>query len=752
MRFKHIRYYNIVFILLSFMLFVGCGSEVERAENLLLIPMPNKITQGQGALDIRSGFKLHKEGDVSVALIDYIDAVEAITQQSDGVMLKLELGDKITTIDNEEAYDLQVTARGVEIKANSEAGLFYGLQTLLQIIYDTDGLLPAVTIQDAPRFGYRGMMLDCSRHFLSLDFLKKQIDMMAYLKLNRFHWHLTDGPGWRLEINQYPELTKIAAWRPQATWKEWWNSGRQYVEEGTPGAYGGYYTQDEARELVQYAAERHITVIPEIEIPGHSEEVLAVYPQLSCSGRPYVSSEFCIGNPETYTFLENVLTEVIDIFPSEYIHIGGDEASREHWKKCAKCQALKRKEGYQDEAELQSHLIKHIEEFLNSKGRSIIGWDEILEGGLAPNATVMSWRGEDGGVAAAQSGHDAIMTPGSHCYFDSYQGVPDKQPEAIGGFLPIEKVYSYNPIPDALTGDEAKYILGAQANLWAEYIISEDHMEYMVYPRILALAEVGWTEKENKSWDDFKVRTNRFIPYLQDKGYNTYTLSAEPFLELSSNKENQSIDVKLTAERHPVEIRYTVDGTQPTAQSMLYDKPIVVKDSALIVAQLFQDGMPVGDNVNVRADYHKAIGKSVNYLTPYSEYYAAGGADALINGIPGGLSNNDGTWQGFINPYIELVIDLGEVMPITYLSTRFLQSAGAEIWFPGQVSFLVSVDNENYFTPLHTLTNETDPKAEGTLFEEFAWNGEAEARYIKLKAMRKPVIGGWLFLDEIIVW
>ena len=749
---KHLTFYfQILFLIIVASFFVTCKNPIKHTNSqLLLIPMPNSIVQYKGSLDVLGGFQLKSVGEISEMLLDYISSSEIIKQNENGVYLQLNIVSDGVLDNNDESYKLDVSKHGVEIQASEEAGLFYGIQTLMQLLNSDSSKLPYLHIEDSPRFAYRGMMLDCSRHFLSLDFLKKQIDMMSYLKLNRFHWHLTDGPGWRLQINQYPELTEIAAWRPQATWKEWWNSGRQYVKEGTKGAYGGYYTQDEARELVEYAAERHIVVIPEIEIPGHSEEVLAVYPHLSCTGKPYTSSEVCIGNPDTYIFLENVLDEVIDIFPSEYIHIGGDEASREHWAKCPKCQSLMKREKYTDEAQLQSHLIKHIEEYLNNKGRMIIGWDEILEGGLAPNATVMSWRGEDGGIVAARSGHDAIMTPGSHCYFDSYQGTPDTQPEAIGGFLPIEKVYSFNPVSDSLSIEESKHILGAQANLWAEYIISEEHMEYMIYPRLLALSEVVWTLPENKSWDNFKMRANDAIPFLQQKGYNTYTLSKEPFMELSSNTDKESIDVTLSSERYPVDIRYTIDGTLPTISSMLYEKSIEVKDSAMIVAQLFQNEESIGKPMKERIDYHKAISKYVNYITPYSKYYSAGGDNALIDGLPGGLSHGDGRWQGFLVPEIELVVDMGDMSTIKSVSTRFLQTAGAEIWFPKEVSFLISDDNEN-FTELMSRPDITDPKSEGTLFEQFEWKGDAKGRYLKVKAVRKD-LGGWLFLDEIVVW
>ncbi|HOE94491.1 MAG TPA: family 20 glycosylhydrolase, partial [Candidatus Cryptobacteroides sp.] len=518
---------------------------------------------------------------------------------------------------------MSVNRDGVKINAVSEAGLFYAIQTLIQLVEHNPDKLPYIEIEDSPRFAYRGMHLDVSRHFFSLDFLKKQIDLMAHYKLNRFHWHLTDGPGWRIEIKQYPDLTNIAAWRTHALWKEWWASGRQYTNEGETNAYGGYYTQEEAKELVEYAAKRHVTIIPEIEMPGHSEEVLAVYPQLSCTGKPYTSSEFCIGNEETFVFLENVLDEIMDIFPSKFIHIGGDEASKEHWKKCPKCQERIKKENLKDEAELQSYLIRRIEKYLHSKGRELIGWDEILEGGLEKSAIVMNWRDEKIGIEAAQSGHKVIMTPGKYTYFNSYQSSPEKEPEAMGGFLPLENVYAFDPLPDSLSANDIENIWGVQSCLWTEYIPTEEHAEYMLYPRILAFAEVAWTNPENKSWESFKYRVNRSIPILQQKGYNTFTLSKDPAIYMSNDSLNKAVAITLTSEMSPVEIHYTTDGSEVTSESQLYETPIFVKDSAKLNAQLFRDGKPLGDVLVKRVDYHKAIGKKIEYLNPYSKYYPA---------------------------------------------------------------------------------------------------------------------------------
>lgn len=647
---------------------------------------------------------------------------------------------------------MDVTPQNITIRALSETGLFYGIQTLLQLI-SPDQTIPSIAIKDYPRFPYRGMHLDASRHFLSTDFIKKHLDMMSHLKLNRFHWHLTDGPGWRLEIKKYPLLTQKAAWRTHETWKEWWATHpREYVDiRSGEQAYGGFYTQQEAREIVKYAAERHITVIPEIEMPAHSEEVLAVYPHLACSGEPYTQSEFCIGNEQTFTFLQDVLTEVIKIFPSEYIHIGGDEADKSHWKKCPKCQQRMKEEGLKDEDELQSYLIRRIERFLRKNNRKLIGWDEILEGGLAPEATVMSWRGEEGGIQAVRSGRDAIMTPGGYMYLDSYQANPVNEPEAIGGFLPLEKVYGYNPVPRQLTPEEAQRILGVQSNLWAEYIPTEAYADYMLYPRVLAVSEVAWTDPANKEWEDFKRRANLKIPYLQAKGIRAFTLSDEVDFLHYTDSLNKKIIVDFSTERYGVDIRYTTDGSVPGMQSEVYKQPLVVVDSATVTAQLFEKDRPVGKPVSHRFDYHRGIGKPVTYHIPLNNHYPAAGQKTLVNGERGGHTHTDGRWQGFVTHGMDVTIDMEEKTAIKNISSRFMQSVGPWIYFPREVVISVSDDNEN-FTELARIPSPCGLTTSGTIIHDFGWQGKASGRYIRYQAIPNGIEGGWVFLDEIAVW
>jgi hexosaminidase len=432
-------------------------------------------------------------------------------------------------IENHEGYVLEVSGKRIIIKGGGSQGVFYGIQTLRQMLpgeLESPELaenisaitIPRLKVTDYPAFEYRGMHLDVARHFFPVSFIKKYIDLMAMHKMNNFHWHLTEDQGWRIEIKKYPRLTEVGAWRKETLV----GHGRQRPFEYDGQPYGGYYTQNEVREVVAYAAERFVNVIPEIEMPGHATAALAAYPELGCTGGPYevitrwgiFEDVFCAGNEQVFTFLEDVLSEVVELFPSALIHIGGDECPKTSWKACPKCQARIREEGLADEYELQSYFIHRIEEFLLTKNRNIIGWDEILEGGLAPQATVMSWRGIEGGIAAARMGQNAIMTPVTHCYFDFYQAEPETQPLAIGGLTTLEKVYSYDPVPEELTEEEARFILGAQGNVWTEYMKTSSHVEYMAYPRAIALAEVVWSPKETRNFEDFSKRLENHFQRL----------------------------------------------------------------------------------------------------------------------------------------------------------------------------------------------------------------------------------------------
>lgn len=660
-----------------------------------VIPVPLKMEKGTGSFLLSEKTKLYTnlQGGEAELWENYLKALPVQLKEARmkdrKQMLFLLITPKTPQLPSPESYTLSVTPQRIEIRATSGAGLFYGMQTLLQLMQPAGTgsySVPSVEIEDTPRFAYRGLMLDVSRHFSTKEFIKKQIDALAYYKINRLHLHLTDAAGWRLEIKKYPLLTDFAAWRTDPTWKKWWNGGRKYLRYDEPGASGGYHTQDDIREILEYARQHYITVIPEIEMPSHSEEVLAAYPQLSCSGEPYKNSDFCVGNEETFTFLENVLTEVMELFPSEYIHVGGDEAGKSAWKTCPKCQKRMKDEHLANVDELQSYLIHRIEKFLNNHGRRLLGWDEILQGGIAPNATVMSWRGEEGGIAAVTSGHHAIMTPGAYCYLDSYQDAPYSQPEAIGGYLPLKKVYAYDPVPASLTAEQAKLVYGVQGNLWVEYIPTPEHVEYMIYPRMLALAEVAWSAPERKSWPDFHTRALSAVADLQKKGYHPFDLSKE----IGSRPES----------------------LQPVS--------------------------------------HLALGKKVTYNSSYSPHYPAQGNTALTDGIRGDWTYGDGSWQGFISDNrLDVTIDMEKETPIHSITAAFMQVVGAEVFLPETVIISISDDGIN-FTELQKQHFEVS-KETPIRFTDISWQGEAKGRYVRYQAQAGSEFGGWIFTDEIIV-
>jgi hexosaminidase len=524
----------------------ACREKVPESELVInIVPQPAVVAPQEGY------FRLGKNTAIAIGseepkLREVADYLAGHLSRATGYDLKVreetrEKGAKSTIflsvdprIGGEEAYVLQSGPGGLTITGGSPKGVFYGVQTLRQLlpadiespvpVERKNWLVPGVRIEDAPRFSYRGLHLDVGRHFFPVPVIKKYLDLMAYHKINTFHWHLTEDQGWRIEIRKFPKLAEVAAFRNETLV----GHGARPPFEYDGQRYGGFYTQDEVREVVAYAASLNIDVMPEIEMPGHAQAALAAYPELGCTGGPYevvtrwgvFDEVFCAGNEEVFAFLEGVLDEVVELFPYKYVHIGGDECPKTRWEKCPKCQARKRQEGLKDEHELQSYFIQRVEKYLLTKNRSIIGWDEILEGGLAPQATVMSWRGISGGIEAARQRHDVVMTPTTHMYLDYYQFDPDTEPLAIGGFLNLEKVYSFEPVPAELNEEEARHILGVQANVWTEYIKTPEHLEYMVYPRACALAEVAWTTAGQRNWDDFKLRMMLHYDRLRALGVN----------------------------------------------------------------------------------------------------------------------------------------------------------------------------------------------------------------------------------------
>ena len=678
------------FCFILFMVLLGASAAV--AQHNTITPVPSSVSWHDGSFDTSRGLSLYLDTKITaedtarllMAVEDTAIEFEVVKKIPKRGYLQLLLTEDVA---NAEGYRLKVSKQGVRIVAASGAGLYYGVQSLRELA-TLGGELPCCLIEDAPRFEYRGVLIDISRHFRTKEFLMRQIDMMARLKMNRLHLHLTDAAGWRIEIDAYPELTTYAAWRKPATWKEWWYGDRGHVAMGSEGAYGGYLTKAEARELVAYAADRYITIIPEIEMPGHSDEVIATYPELSCTNRNPRQGDLCIGKEATFEMMQSILGEIIEIFPSEYIHIGGDEAGKEDWKLCDDCQRRMQEEGLASVDELQSYMIHRIEEWLNAHGRQIIGWDEILQGGLAPNATVMSWRGEEGGLAAAAAGHKVVMSPHGYCYIDAPQDAPYSQPESIGGYLPLEKVYSYEPTPESMPEEVAQYILGVQANLWAEFIVTDDHYEHMLWPRAIAIAEIGWSEPENRDFTLFRERAVCIVDDMIERGYSPFDLKNE-----IGNRPESKVEVE-----------------------------------------------------------HLARGKRVEYLYPsryYAPKYAAAGDATLTDGLRGTWTYADGRWQGFLGRGgVDVIIDLEEVTTIRSIKADFMQICGPGVFMPCLVEIAISEDGENY-RKIADIEHEVVIN-ELPSFKAFGWEGETRARYIRYKAHRSRH-SGFLFIDEIVV-
>ena len=736
------------------LLLLGLSAESVQAaptDSLQIIPRPASVVRAEGSYTLPKTLIMRRNAPESLRT-----GLERLTGRR--VMVSPQGSRRLRTLIDPriagwEGYRLEIGSGGITLSGRDQTGLQQGVQTLLQLVEQYGDRLPQLTITDSARFAYRGVMLDVSRHFMRSDMILRLLDEMARYKLNRFHWHLVDGGGWRFPSTKYPLLTKKAAYRMTNDWDSFWQKDRKFVDEGTPGAYGGYYTRAEIRQVVEHATRLGITVIPEIEMPGHSNEIFAAYPELSCRGRwDFASTDLCIGKEQTFRFVEDILSEVMELFPSRYIHIGGDEAAMNHWGSCPDCRRRMEQEGLKDEHELQSYMIRRVEKYLNSKGRKLIGWDEILMGGLAPDATVMSWRGEEGGIAAAQSGHDVIMTPGSHVYLDFYQRESDGEPRANGGFTTLEKVYSYNPVPAVLKENERKHILGAQANLWTEYVLDERHAEYMLFPRILALAELTWSPQSVRSYPDFLARVNQHLPRLQKRGINAYPLRRIA-VDMQVDSIKRQISLSLSAERPKADIHYTTDGTEPTLASPRYEgRPIICTDSVLLVAKLFQEGKPLDlPSVHYRADYHKGIGKQITYNEHrWNDKYPAGGERALLDGVRGTPTYLDGKWQGFTKP-LDVTIDLGAVTELHHIFARFMQERIQWVYMPGEVEILLSEDGVNYRS-VGKRTTQTSEEEYKPVFETFSFPMRERARYVRLRAANDRAAGHFIFTDEIVIW
>ncbi|OHT43966.1 glycoside hydrolase family 20 protein [Flavobacterium tructae] len=768
---------SVVIVFFLTLLSNAYSQKANREKGIQIIPKPKQLVLKQGNFQFSATTKFVVSDDdaqkeiVTVLINKFGSAAGFRPEISNKIPKSNYVQFKVDTALKNEAYLLEVNKENITITAKGSAGFIYGLESIRQLLPESiesksrikavKWEIPTLTITDEPRFQWRGLMLDLSRHFFDKSYIIETIDRLAMLKMNVLHLHLVDDQGWRIEIKKYPKLTEVGAWRVDQENAPW--NARQLTNPDEKGTYGGFLTQEELKEIVKYAAAKNIEIIPEIEMPAHVSSAIAAYPELACfnqrigvpsGGLWPITDIYCAGKETTFEFLQNVIEEVIEIFPSKYIHIGGDEATKTNWDKCPNCQKRMKDNGLKDAHELQSYFVKRMEQYINSKGKKIIGWDEILEGGLAPEATVMSWRGTVGGTEAARQGHDVIMSPESPCYFNFYQGPQNVEPLAFDAFNPLNKVYAFDPVVDTMTPQEANHVLGGQANLWAEYITNTKASEYMIFPRLAALSEVLWSTRENRDWNNF---TSRLPSLLQRYDYLGINYAKSAYLvtsTASADLNNKVINVALKNEFPNSDIRYVLGDKNIDDKAIKYTNPIAVKETTILKASLFQDNKPVGRIFTDTIVFHKAVGHKVNYVTPYNDSYKGDGALGMVNTIRGSKNFHDGQWQAWLVKDMEIVIDLEIEQSIEKVTVGTLESQGAGIYFPIQVTVLVSKDGTNYKEARKILR----PFAVNVNSElkDFKINFEKqEVRFVKVIAtnLKKSPTGSssWLFVDEIVV-
>lgn len=759
--------------------FYACSEKRTLNSDYEIIPKPLDVNcKGDASFLLKDGIAViypennQKMQDNAEFLVDYVERQTGVKLTShagmpvDGaICLTLDLSD-----DNAEAYKLIVNDKRVCISGASEAGVFYGIQTLrksLPVAQDINVNLSAVEIYDKPRFAYRGAMLDVARHFYTVDEVKTFIDMLALHNINRFHWHLTDDQGWRIEIKKYPKLMSVASERKETVVGRWYSG----IYDGKP--YGGYYTQDELRDVIDYAAKRHITIIPEVDLPGHMQAALTAYPELGCTGGPYevrtiwgVSQDvLCVGNDFTLQFVKDVLSEVADIFPSEYIHIGGDECPKVRWEKCPKCQerikslGLKSDAKHTKEQRLQSYMIQEAAKYLKEKGKRIIGWTEILEGGLVPDATLMSWIGESGGIEAAHQHHDVIMTPNTYLYFDYYQSKKvEDEPLAIGGYLPIEKTYNYEPMPKELTKEEQQYIKGVQANLWTEYIPVFSQVQYMVLPRLGAAAEVQWTDPSKKDYKDFLRRVPHLVAVYDCYGWNYATHVYDVNVDMKADTVNHVLNVQLSTMADDP-IYYTLDGQDPTEKSLKYTKPFTIDQSVVLKTMAVHPDRTSKISVDT-IRFNKATLKPVVLLQPNESRFSPDGPVVLVDGRNGNHSFDTGAWLAVAGNDLEAVINMQAETILSSASVHVYVRKDAWLFDARGFSVSVSSDNKNYkevASQEYKQMQESD--SDGIVEHELSFD-PCKATYVKIKVISEKSMPDWhwdagkapfLLVDEIIL-
>lgn len=747
------------------------------SDDLSIIPQPQSMVLGKGYFQFTQETVFVIDPALMPARLPFFEQFERASGFKFAVQ-KVALSGNSVVIDTDkslpkEGYTLTVTPQQINIKAADYNGALYALQTLRQLLPNEvestklvkrDWLVPSVTISDAPQYQWRGLMLDVSRHFFPKEYILKTLDRMAMLKLNTFHFHLVDNEGWRIEIKKYPKLTEVGAWRVDQEDKLWDertpNPANAFANPATaPKKYGGFYTQEDIKEIVAYASARGITVIPEIEMPAHAMSAIAAYPELSCHKRPIgvpsgavwpITDIYCAGQEETFDFIEEVLTEVLALFPSQYIHVGGDEATHTEWERCPKCQLRMKEHQLKNVHQLQSYFIRRIDDFLTSKGRTLVGWDEIMDGGLAKNAVVMNWRDIEVGKKALAQGNPIVLT--SDCYIDNYQGLPDYEPQANGGYLPLKKLYNYNLEKEALADAsvEKSKVLGTQANLWAEHVGSAEHSEYMLFPRLLALAEISWTNDKLKDWDSFMRRTQHFMQRMDVMGIH-YARSVYQVVPTVENKEG-NIYLKLECEVPNADIRYAL-GDTPIEKGEKYTSPIAIKGTTTYKAAVFSANA-TNTITSGQITFHKAIGKPVSYSPLYHKSYQGQGEGTLTNVIRGTKNFHDGQWLGWLGDDVTLTLDLGETTEVSEVRIGAMDAQSSGIYFPERLTVALSANGKNY----REVAAQEEPctiKGKPSLKDFVLKFDPQSTRYLKiqLKNVKTPPKGGdaWLFIDEILV-
>ncbi len=772
----------IPFLFVFYFLLSACQNEkTVELNDISIIPQPLELTIGNGFFYLNEGTSLIIKEPLNAEASLQNRFLEEILEES-GVALKVASEAKSNFIKVEylenltaEEYQLSVSKTGIMIKASTTAGVYYALQTVKQLIpvdskENKKCPIPSVEIKDKPAFAWRGYMLDVSRHFFEKKKIKEVLDFMAELKLNRFHWHLCDDQGWRIEIEKYPKLTEIGAWRvdyniTDETISNWW--GRPVQKAGDKATYGGFYTKEDIKEIIAYAKERHIEILPEIDVPGHSLELLASYPELSCypkhkyyvgTGGVNKNNTLCPSTAFTYQFLEDVLGEVMDLFPLEYIHIGGDECNKLGWQNHKQCQDFMKRKGLKDEHELQSYFIKEAEKIVNAKGKKLIGWNEILQGGLAPNATVMSWQGEKGGIAAAKAGHDVIMTPAYANYLDLKQGQPDYEPNLGYAETLLSTTYNYSVVPDGFTKEEASRILGLQGNLWTESISDWGKLTYMTFPRLFAVAENGWTVESQQNFDDFIKRLQVRLKRFDARGVRYAKSVFNPWVHHKGNGKN--IEISFTSELTSHEIRYTLDGSEPNAGSTLYSEPFTLNETKTLKAAIFKGGERMGDIIEDTFSVHKAAGAKVVYNSPYSEQDVAAKELSLTDLNYGRLlEKGDKNWQGFRDNF-DVIIELENATDINQIQLTSLKKTIGGIYPVKRVEVFGAGENGKFEKIGDSGFLETSlVQGRNKIVTKINCKCEAVSR-IRVKAeMLNPIPEGhhlaggksYLMVDEIIV-